>query len=533
MAGAFDPTARRETARMVRQKHDDRGMEHSLDDFHPQGLRKRSAQGAVVMLSSQSARFSITFVYQVIITHLLAPSSFGLIAMVGPMVAFIYMFNTLGLTQVTVQKEVITHTELSCLFWITAAFGLLVALVGVALAPAVGWFYGDPRTVDVMALFSSTLIFAGLSAQHIALLNRRMQFVRIAIIEVSAAAAGAASAIWAALDGWGYWALVTTSIVTSLVTMVLAWMLAGWRPALRPDFHGVGGMLRFGGNVTGFNMMRFLSQNLQNVLIGRLDGPTELGFYDRAYKLMLLPLVQIQQPMARVAIPVLSRLNGSPDRYRRAYTQMLQAIHLAAVPGVICGIALPGPIVTTLFGQHWAFVAPFLFWLSIFGVLSFLSGSSGWLFISQARTGEYLRVGAVTLAIYITAFMIGVHTGGAVGVARAYALASVLFAVPFTAYRVTRRGPVSLSAVSHALWPFAVAAISGLVAIGLVHRVFSFEGVGGVAAGFAVSYGASWGTLLCLPAGRRIFARLLALKTVLFERDSQSLEERAGEKTTA
>lgn len=533
MGGGFDPTAKGEGARLVQQKHDDSGMEHSLDDSHPKGLRRRSAQGVVIMLSSQGARFSITFIYQVIITHLLSPSSFGLIAMVGPMVAFIYMFNTLGLTQVTVQKDVITHDELSCLFWITAAFGFLVFLAGLALAPAVGWFYSDPRTADVMAWFSATLIFAGLSAQHMALLNRRMQFLRIAVIEVTAAASGAAAAIGAALQGWGYWALVVTSIVSSVVTMVLAWALAGWRPALRPNFGGVGGMLRFGGNVTGFNMMRFLSQNMQNVIIGRLDGPTELGFYDRAYKLMLLPLVQIQQPMARVAIPVLSRLKNNPERYRRAYTQMLQGIHLVALPGVICGIALPGPVVSTLFGAHWASVAPFLFWLSIFGVLSFFSGSSGWLFISQARTDEYLILGAVNLTIYVAAFVIGVRTGGAVGVARAYALASVLFTVPFTVYRVTRRGPVDLSTVFRTLWPFGVAAVSGFLMISVLKQVVPFEGIGAVAFGFGVSYAANWGTLLCLPAGRRIFGRLISLKSVLLERDSSTLADGTGKSTAA
>lgn len=503
-------------------------MHPPLSDGQPQALRQRSAQGAAIMLSSQGTRFTITFIYQVIITHLLAPASFGLIAMVGPMVAFIYMFNTLGLTQVTLQKDVLTHDELSCLFWITAAFGILVFLAGLALAPAVGWFYGDPRAVAVMEWLAATLVCAGLSAQHIALLNRQMQFARIAVIEVAAAAAGAAAAIWAALHGYGYWALVVTALVTSLVTMVLAWVLASWRPSLRPRRHGIGAMLRFGGHVTGFNILNFLAQNLQNVLIGRLDGPIQLGFYDRAYKLMLFPLVQIQQPIARVAVPVLSRLQDNSERYRRAYIQMLQTIYLAALPGVICGIALPDPIVTLLFGAQWRPVAPFLFWLSIFGALSFFAGSCGWLFISQGRTGEYVKLGAINLLIYITAFAIGVRTGGAIGVARAYALASVLLTVPITGLRATRRGPVDRASVLAALWPFALAAATELLVIRLLQLQAALHGLPGMMLGFATAYATNWGTLLCLPAGRRIFARLIALKSVVFDRAPRPAGDRPG-----
>lgn len=497
------------------------GGDRLINDPGAGSLRTNAARGAVITLSAQGTRFTITLVYQIIITRLLTPANFGLVAMVEPMVAFIYMFNTLGLTQATIQKDKVTQNELSSMFWINALFGLCVCLVALAIAPLVGRFYHDPRATEVMQCFSLTLIMAGLSAQHIALMSRRMMFGRIAIIEISAALAGASAAIYAALSGWGYWALVVTSLVTSLVATILAWTLSGWRPSLRPRFDGVGAMLGFGSKLAGFNILNFLSQNLQNVLIGRINGPVQLGFYNRGYRLLLFPLVQILQPIARVAIPVLSRLQTQPHTYRRVYLTMLQAIYLAAVPGVICGIAFPAPIIATLFGVNWLPVAPILFWLSMFGVTSFLSSSSGWLFISQGRTGEYFALGAINAVAYITAFVIGVHTG-AIGVARAYGLCGSVLTAPLTAFLVTRRGPVRLPDLLAALWPIAASCGAAFVMLIVVGRQVPFAGPMGVLLGFSLSYATTGAVMVSLPAGRQLIGKIISIRSLLFRKDAES-----------
>lgn len=503
-----------------------------VGDVNPGSMRKIAAHGAIIILSAQGLRFTITLVYQVLITRLLTPANFGLIAMVEPMVAFIYMFNTFGLSQATIQKDRVTQNELSSMFWINAVFGLCVCLAALALAPLVGWFYGDPRASSVMAWFSVTLIMAGLSAQHIALLSRRLMFGRIAIIEVSAALAGSSAAIYAAMTGWGYWSLVVTSLVASAVTTILSWTLSKWRPSAWPRFGGVGTMLGFGGKLAGFNVLNFLSQNLQNVLIGRMSGTVQLGFYNRGYKLLLFPLVQILQPIARLAVPILSRLHDQPETYRRVYIMMLQGMYLAAVPGVLCCIAFPAPIITALFGIAWLPVAPILFWLSMFGVASFLTSSSGWLFISQGRTGEYLALGMINAVLYISAFVIGVHTG-AVGVARAYALSGALLTTPLTAYLVTRRGPILMADLFTALWPIALSAGVALITLVLIARHIAIEGRLAVFLSFLVCYTTMGVAMACLPAGRQVLANMLSIRAYLIRENKAIMVVSKAESSTS
>src|SRR3546814_16295601 len=93
-------------------------------------------------------------------------------------------------------------------------------------------------------------------------------------------------------------------------------------------------LLHFGRGLAGFNILNFISRNADNVLIGRFTSATQLGYYDRAYKLLLFPLSQINNPVGRVLIPILSRLVAQPERYRQAYLRAVGQLLLFTIPGV-------------------------------------------------------------------------------------------------------------------------------------------------------------------------------------------------------
>ena len=71
--------------------------------------------------------------------------------MVATLTGLLTMVKDAGLTAATVQRKTITHEEISTLFWVNAAVGAALAGVTVALAPAVAWFYGDPRVLAPVA----------------------------------------------------------------------------------------------------------------------------------------------------------------------------------------------------------------------------------------------------------------------------------------------------------------------------------------------------------------------------------------------
>src|SRR5207244_3076721 len=102
---------------------------------------------------------------------------------------------------------------------------------------------------------------------------------------------------------------------------------------------GVRSMLSYGGGLTGFSVMNYFARNLDNALIGKFWGAYQLGIYSRAYQMLLMPMQQINAPLASVAVPALSRLTDSTEGYRAAYLKILEKVAMVTMPGIVFMIA--------------------------------------------------------------------------------------------------------------------------------------------------------------------------------------------------
>lgn len=432
-------------------------------------LKSTSISGVAVNMGSQGVRLVLQFVYQIVIARLLAPRDFGLVAMSAPVIAFVQVFADLGLSQATIQRPSISQSQLSFLFWINVAVGVGLALVTTALSPAVGWFYGDARAVGITVASGSLFVLGGLYTQHIALLNRRLNFVHLAAIDLTAFACGGAASLTAALLGAGYWAIILNAAVTSVVSLAMAWTFARWIPSRPAVCEDARALLRSGGDVTGFNVLNFFSRNMDNILIGRFAGARNLGLYDRAYKLCLLPFNQISYPFSRVATPLLSRTLNDPRLYRSAYRRLLEANMMLAYPAIVFALVMIDQLVLYGLGAKWTGVAPIFSILALDAFTAPVANSFGWLYVSQGRTRLMRNLGAISSIFFVAAFAAGLRWG-AIGVATGYVGAGAL-EVLILLLLVTRSGPVNLLTVIDAGWRCALAAVATLGILVMARRL--------------------------------------------------------------
>ena len=378
-------------------------------DLH--SLKQRSVRGAVATFTAQGLRFGLQFGSQIALARLLLPADFGLVAMIAPVLSFVQIFNELGLSQATIQRPHISQGQLTALFWINGGIGLVMALAMIAMSPLVAYFYGEPRLTAACMCIGTLLLVSGLSTQQIALMNRRMQFTSLAVIDVACAAVAVVAGVAGALAGMGYWALILMQAANSLTILILSWVLSDWRPSRPRREAGVGAMLRFGGHLTSYNLINFAGTNCDSVLIGKLSGSVALGLYDRAFKLVAAPIWQVSLPVDRVATSLLSRLHDSPGRYRDAFGRMLQILLLITVPAVVCVAMAAHTLVPLLLGHAWVAASPIVAALAVATSFAPLSIASYWLFVSQDRAGEQLRYVALKTGIALIALLAGIHWG--------------------------------------------------------------------------------------------------------------------------
>jgi PST family polysaccharide transporter len=393
-------------------------------------LSGRAVRGGAITLSAQAVKFLLQLGSTVVLARLLTPDDFGLVAMVTAVTGFVALFKDLGLSQATVQRPQITHEQVSTLFWVNVAASFVLMLVVAALAPLLAWFFGDPRLTEITLVIAGTFILSGLSVQHSALLTRQMRFKWLALIDVAGLAAGVLAALVLAWQGFGYWSLVGMLVIQSTLGATLVWLTSEWRPGRPVRGSGVRPMLRFGGNLAGFNVLNYFSRNADKVLIGWAWGAGALGTYSRAYQLLTLPLSQINWPLSRVVIPALSRLNDRPEEYRWQYLYYLSAVLWLTLPlvGLLAGAA--PSVVLVLLGEQWSEVSGVFRALCITAALQPVYSTIGWIFVSKGRTDRFLRWALIASPLFVLSFVVGLPWG-VVGVALSYAATFVLM-LPWT-----------------------------------------------------------------------------------------------------
>ncbi|MBS1803407.1 MAG: lipopolysaccharide biosynthesis protein [Acidobacteria bacterium] len=478
----------------------------------PESLSGRALRGGMIIGTAQLIRIGLQFCSVIVLSRLLSPQDFGLVGCVTPVITFVGLFQDLGYGQAVVQRREISQNQISSLFWITAGLGLACSLAAALASPAVAWFFHDSRLVLLTITLSISLLFGSLAAVPSGLLNRRLNYRGLAISDASAAAIGLASAITSALLGLHYWSLIVAALAANLFTTVSYWSFARWRPD-RPSWKFVDretGL--FGANLTGFTFVNYFSRNLDNVLIGRKLGTLALGYYDRAFKLLSFPIQHLNAPLYSVMTPLLSRVQDDKPRFRAMFLRAAGQLTFFVVPAMAALVSVSHDFVLLVFGPRWEQVAPIFFYLGIAGMVQPLTNATGWILIAQGRTDVMFRLGVATSLITVTSFFVGLHFGGAVGLAAAYAIAESVIKAPIQYAVLNRVGPVSAGDLCRLQVPLVLAAGFTLAIVAFVLRgALGMQGIPVIVSALFVSFGSAFFVTVIRPQGREVLGETAML----------------------
>lgn len=393
---------------------------------HVSDLSGKALRGGGTTLVAQGFRLLLQFGSVLVLARLLAPADFGLVAMVTSVIGVAELVRDLGLSNAAVRAPTLSRHEQTNLFWANTGIGLSCSVIAAASAPLVSILYGEPELVAIVLAVAGVFTLNGAAAQFRVGLTRDLRFGRLAVTDIGGQAAGVAVAIGAAVAGAGLWALVAQQLTNAVVALVLAVGFSPFRPGwVRRDV-SIRGFVGFGGRLLGTSGLWWATKNLDNVILGVVAGPVALGVYARAYQLLMTPLNQLNAPMTRVALPVLSAVHDERDRFSRYVgTAQLVGCYVTA-PVLAVAAALCSPLVAVLLGPDWAAVAPVFAALAVGGIFRAVSQLAFWIYVAQGRPGQQFRMLAVVAPVMVLLMLLG-STWGAVGVAGGHSVGHLVY----------------------------------------------------------------------------------------------------------
>jgi O-antigen/teichoic acid export membrane protein len=464
-----------------------------------------------VQLGAQGVQLLLMVLSGAALARLITPGDFGLAGMAATLTSVAMVLRDFGMPMATVQRAGIRDLDVTGLFWLGLRLNLILAAGLIVAGPAVAAFYDEPRVTELVIAVALSNLVGAAGLQHEALLIRQMRYVALRAIDLSSLAIGMLAGFAYAWAGGGYRALMLQTFVIAAVRTLGLWRACRWRPASwrTAPSEGHASLASFGWYHTGAKLLRHLSQNVDQVVVGYLFGARQLGFYDSAYRWSITTSQQIYTPLQNVAVSGLSRLQHDREAFRVAARRGFLPVFSAIIPALVLLALEARPVILLLLGPQWEPSVPLFRMLCVGAIANALAKTVNWLYLAEGRTRRQMRWGFVTLPVFVIAVLVG-SSWGPLGVATGFAVANWLVAIPEVLYCL-RGSHLSLADYTAAAGrPVVAAALAAAVAlvtfgvsgdlsiVSLVLRSAVFLGV----------YAATW---FLLPGGRAAASLIVTL----------------------
>jgi len=430
-------------------------------------FRQKVIQGVAWSATQNWGMQAIAFFIFLILARLLEPAAFGMIAIATVFVAFIEVFIDQGFADALIQRAELEPEHLDTAFWISILTGSLLTIAAVLLSGSIAQAFGEPQLASVLAWLSLGILLGALSSTQQALLKRQLAFKALAVRAILAKFAGGAVGIAMAFLGFGVWSLVAQILIDGTVAAIVLWLASDWRPGLRFSRSCFTELFLFGVNSVGFRVLNFFNRRSDDLLIGYFLGPTALGYYTVAYKILLTLTKLLIYVVDSVAFPAFSRLQADLGQMRRAFYKAIQFTSLVAFPVFVGVSLLAHEIILGLYGQKWSAAIPVMQILALVGVLHSVLFFNYAVMLACGRPAWRLGIILLNAVANVIAFMLVVRWG-IVAVAAAYVIIGYLL------------WPVSLGAVKRLIqinlkdyFQLYLVPVAGCIIMSLV--VFSFK----------------------------------------------------------
>lgn len=409
-----------------------------------------------------------------VLARLLLPKEFGGMAMSVAVTELAALFSNFGLQSIIVQQKKTCRLQLDTVFWFNLLLGVILTCLVVIASFFAGPFFNNDDVGAVLRLAAITFILEELRVPHQALLYRLMDFRTDFIIQTSGLVVRSIGAISLAYLGLGVFSLVLGPLIAQVFMNILIWTIIPYRPRFRFDLKYVNKNIKVSSFYFGSGILHYCNTNLDIILIGRLLGVLQLGYYQSARALTDELRSRISTPLQRVLFPAYSQIQTEPERFRQAILRSTAMLSLIVTPLGLGIAATSNELVYILYGNNWLPMIPLLEVIAIAGTMRATLAVATPIFNAINRVGTSLRLNTINTAIFFLSIWVGSHWG-AIGICWGGVVSAMFFSlVTIGGFRLVGLG---LRKLLTALLPTYMAGLFMYCVVQFLHDALTDQGV--------------------------------------------------------
>ncbi|MCE6989110.1 lipopolysaccharide biosynthesis protein [Dyadobacter sp. CY323] len=360
----------------------------------------------ILSFAGQLANIGITL----ILSRLLNPDDFGMLAAALALVVLIEVFGSLSSASALTQRQNPSDQFYSAVLVVTGCSALLMMLIIWCLSPYLANFYQRPDLAKVFFLLSLSIPFQFLETFPLSELQRRLAFDKIAFTSFFGIVLAGGISLYMAAEGYGWMALVVRLFLLQAIRTVWFCMIAWPKFAFKPRLQEMRDLLHFGVPQSLAQFMLVFGRRIDDILIGKWMGTSVLGIYSLAYSLYMWPVSNIKGRISQVIFAAMSKVQTDAAAMGSYYLKTVSLTTLIGFPVIIgfasvCDLAVP-----VIMGEKWISAVPVLRILGIASLFE-ICVFPGAIYQATARTRTYLKMTLITRIVAVAGILVGLNFG--------------------------------------------------------------------------------------------------------------------------
>ena len=370
---------------------------HSIND----SLRTNVKKGIVWTLGISFWTRLIGILSSIIVTRILLPHEFGLMAIVTSVIAIVTGLSVTGFESAIIQKQENADKLFNSAWTMEVTKGLFLFFLIFFTAPLIANYYGNSNLILMFRVLGITFLFKGFENVGVVLFRKnldiRKEFVLYAIPDLIYFI----TVIILVFSLRNIWALILATAAASFTRTAVSYVIHPYRPRIEINMDKYRELFAFGKWVYGSSIVVMTRNQGVSLFVGKYFGMGILGYYNRGDVFSQKIFNEVIRTLWKVGFPAFSKLSTDKKQFKKYFLLTLKVITLIGFPMVIGFIVLSTETVNLILTERWTQIVPIIQLFAIAAIPSIIQTPFGISFISMGKPDINTKLALVNLLIFI------------------------------------------------------------------------------------------------------------------------------------
>jgi lipopolysaccharide exporter len=303
--------------------------------------------GSVV---EQLARFGRSMV----LTRLLAPEAFGVMALIMSASSAIHTITDMGVKEALIQNPRGTEKHfMGAAWWLALGRAAALAAIVCLCAPWIAKFYGNSEITALLRVATISVIFDGAFSSRAFIAMKEMKFSKWATINHGGGIIGIIITVILSFFIRDVWALVLGLCAESGARCLLSYVICPYLPLMSWNREAFRELLNFSKGLFGLAFLNLIFARTDIFVLAKLYTAYQLGLYSMALYLAQTPVSYMMNLLGQTMLPTFAQIQSDESRTKRVLYQVSSAILITGLPAFMFVFFCGRSLLTIVYGTRY------------------------------------------------------------------------------------------------------------------------------------------------------------------------------------